>query len=129
MQVTKASGSWNGNIFMWNKFKITFYLALKIFDFTDDILFVLTNSSTYPKVVSTYDTVTRMDLHLFAPSNLRNPHDLAVTRNGLFCFLVELNPCKIWKFKLGNFSTGHHLHYFTYLYCWPHCILKISFKF
>ncbi|KAK6617165.1 hypothetical protein RUM44_005496 [Polyplax serrata] len=56
--------------------------------------------NTYPKVVSTYDTVTRMDLHLFAPSNLRNPHDLAVTRNGLFCFLVELNPCKIWKFKL-----------------------------
>jgi hypothetical protein len=42
-----------------------------------------------------------------ADEGLKLPHDIAVTNDGAFVYIVEINPFKIWKLSVGEHGIGY----------------------
>ena len=42
-----------------------------------------------------------------ADEGLKLPHDIAVTNDGSFVYIVEINPFKIWKLSVGEHGHGY----------------------
>jgi hypothetical protein len=45
-----------------------------------------------------------------ADEGLKLPHDVAVTADGNFVYVVEINPFKIWKLSTGELGQGYKRH-------------------
>lgn len=75
-----------------------------LFILTGSYLFTLSNASYQrPGVVTVYDIKTNKIAESFPSSfGFSNPHDVAVSADGKSCYVVELNPYKVWKFRLGT---------------------------
>ena len=42
-----------------------------------------------------------------ADEGLKLPHDVAVTADGSFVYIVEINPFKVWKLSTGEHGDGY----------------------
>ncbi|KAL0278697.1 UNVERIFIED_CONTAM: hypothetical protein PYX00_000444 [Menopon gallinae] len=69
-------------------------------------LFTLSNASyQYPGIVTVYDIKSNEVVGTFPSSfGFSQPHDIAVSSDGKSCYVVELKPYKVWKFRLGKFK-------------------------
>ena len=45
-----------------------------------------------------------------ADEGFKMPHDVAVTANGDFIYVVEINPFKVWKLSSGEHGHGYKRH-------------------
>ena len=45
-----------------------------------------------------------------ADEGFKMPHDVAVTNDGSFVYVVEINPFKIWKLSTGEHGQGYKRH-------------------
>lgn len=74
---------------------------------------MLSNNNSFTKTVSVYNVENGKLLSNLSPNNyFTNPHDIAVSINGEYCYVVELYPHKIWKFKIGEFNIVYSNKYY-----------------